>query len=529
MTMRSRLGPIVALAVLLLACRPAVAPAQNATALDLMKQATRLERAGNPPGALVKYRKILEEHAQDRLAPVAAYALGNLLSVVLHDTTTALAEYDRVLTAYPTSDFAAEAARRKAECLQGRKQWAEAQYAYTEALSLAGQGATPQATDWLNTVSLAIGDCAFRLGDRRRVVEAYTKVLDGPIAPQPAATALYRLAETYAALGDSENAAIRYAKIVEEYPFAVDFDSAVGRRALIERYRTIDWAPVLAYARTSQDFRRREYAAVPARCDTVLAETRNPALRACAEFRKIVAVAQTGGDYTAANDSLRALLAALPDPRTMPNAQVQLEQYEMLADAEKHAAESPNDAAAQSGLGGLYLQFGNAARAIAPLEAALRLDPQNAATHLLYGYACSAAGRHEEAAAAFEFYIERNPNDTDVLNQVGYTLLGMGQTERAIGFFERLVALSPDDANAHDSLAEGYLNAGRLADSATQYEKALALDPSFANSQFMLGDVYRRLGNNEKAIAAYQRFLTLSPEGAQANQARSALEQLGAK
>jgi tetratricopeptide (TPR) repeat protein len=523
------IGPILALGACLTAGPPRPALAQSESALQLMKQALTQERAGVPPAAVVAYRKVWEQHPQDRLAPVAAYAAANLLASVLHDTTTAIPTYDRILNDYPVSELAAEAARRKAECLQGRKQWADAGAAYALALTYAGQGPAPQSGTWMNEVANGVADCYYRMGDRHRAVSVYQRVLEGPIAPQPAAAALYRLGDTYEALGDSADAAASFARVVEEYPFATVFEDAVARRALIDRYRKVDWAPYLTYARTTGDFARRDLAAVPARCDSVLAGSQSPALRACAEFRKIVAETQTSGDYTAGNLRLQALLDGLPDPRAMPNAATQLEQYQMLAAAEKRAASLPNDAAAQSALGGLYLQFGVAARAVGPLETALRLDPENAATHLLYGYACSAAGRPEDALAAFEFYIARNPNDSDVLNQVGYALLRLGQNDHAIGFFERLVALAPDDANAHDSLGEGYLNAGRLPDAAAQYEKALALDPSFTNSQFMLGEVYGRMGEKEKAIAAYQRYLTLSPDGGQAGEAHAALDRLGSK
>jgi len=48
------------------------------------------------------------------------------------------------------------------------------------------------------------------------------------------------------------------------------------------------------------------------------------------------------------------LLDSLPDPRTMPNARRQLEQYQEVAAAEERAAAHPDDAASQSALGGLY-------------------------------------------------------------------------------------------------------------------------------------------------------------------------------
>jgi tetratricopeptide (TPR) repeat protein len=512
----------------------AIAPTTRAgddPATSLLDQAAAFERAGKPEAAIAAYASFLDRQPQDRLAPVAAYAVANLRCLALHDTIGAIPAYERVSRDYPASELAAEAARRQAECLQGRKLWAEAGEAYARALTLAGQGPVNAAPspDWINEVSLGVADCFSQTGDQRRVIQAYEQALAGPMAPQPAATALLRLGDAYEKLEEPEPAAACYARIVEEYPFAGVFDAAVGKRAVIDRYRSLDWTPYLIYRRTSADFARRDYAAAPARCDSILALSRNAPLRACAAYRKIVAETQSQGDFRGGHRRLSALLDSLPDPRTMPNARRQLEQYQEIAAAEERAAAHAEDAASQSALGGLYLQLGLPGPAARALERAVALAPEDAETRLLYGYACNASGQAEPALAAFQFYLERHPEDANALNQIGYALLQQGEATQALVYFRRYAELEPDDANAHDSLAEGLLNAGNLAESASEYAKALEINPSFTNSRFMLAQVYRRMGSNEKAIATYRRFLELVPEGAQADDARAALEELGAK
>lgn len=519
------------LAALALAGPAAPSAAGDESETNLLHRAAACERAGQPEAAIDAYASFLEQTPQDRLAPVAAYALANLRCLALHDTTGAIPAYERVSRDYPASELAAEAARRRAECLQARNQWADAGEAFAQALTLAGQGpvsASPS-PEWMNEVALGVADCLDRTGDQRRVVQAYERALAGPIAPQPAAAALLRLGDAYEKLAEPASAAACYARIVEAFPFAGAFDAAVGKRAVIDRYRSLDWEPYLIYRRTSTDFARRDYAMAPARCDSVLARSGNAALRACATYRKIVAETQTQGDFRSAHQRLSALLDSLPDPRTMPNAQRQLEQYEQIAATEARAEANPEDAASQSALGGLYLQLGLMTRALAPLERAVALAPEDADTRLLYGYACNASGRAEEALAAFRYYLERNPDDAGTLNQIGYALLQRGEAEQALTYFRRYAELAPDDANAHDSLAEGLFNAGQLEESAAEYGKALELNPAFTNSRFMLGEVYRRMGSNALAIATYQRFLEQVPEGAQADAARAALEALGAK
>ena len=135
----------------------------------------------------------------------------------------------------------------------------------------------------------------------------------------------------------------------------------------------------------------------------------------------------------------------------------------------------------------------------------------------------------KDAAEAFEIFLREDPQNTQVLNQIGYTYLGLGNPQQAIIYFRRYAALAPDEANAHDSLGEGLLRAGQLEEAAQEYERAVAIDPSFFNSHFMLGDLYRQLGDVERAAAALQRFLELVSTGAQADQARAMLTELGAE
>ncbi len=497
-----------------------------AASQEQLREAAALEAAGEFDAALETYESFLNDHPNDDLAPLAAVTVGNIYYLAKEDLDAAVIAYDRVLDAYGGSAWAAEAARRKGECLQAREQWAGAGEAYGKALELAGQGEDPPTTEWINEVSLAAADCYYEMGDRSQVIGAYERALEQKLPPHSAAAVLYRLADSYETSGDPELAAERYATVIEEYPFSRTFDQAFGKRELVEQYIELDWPSYEAYAQTATDFRNRDYQAVVDRTGEILASSDNSVLRQCATYRRIVAETSLNGDFTAGTSRLDSLLSSLADRRMMPNAQEQLAQFERVAVLEQQACETPDDPTVLRRLGEMYLRSRAATRAAETLEKALTASPEDEQAHLLLGFAYAASQRADEATEAFDYYFDRNPSEAGTLNQVGYTYLQLGDAETAISYFKRYVEAAPEDANAHDSLGEGYLNAGRLEDAAREYERAIEMDPSFTNPYFMLGGVYRQLERVEDATSIYEQFLELSPSGAQAEQARQALSEM---
>ena len=499
------------------------------SAQDHLRDATALESAGKYQEAVGAYESFVRAHPGHRLAATASFGAANLQLLALHDTSAAIAAFDRVISAYPAGPYAPEAARRKAECLSAQAKWTLAAEAYGQALHRAGRSIDPPSAQWVNEVSMGAADCYYQAGERAQVISLYERALQNPLAPHAAAQVVYRLAEAYEAEGDSSHAAECFVRVVRDYPFAPVFGPAVQKRAFVERHQTFDWTDYLVYARSSGDFTVPDFAQAIARCDTVLSRSTNQSLRQCATFRRIVAVTTLEGDFTRGRGQLDSLLSSLPDRRMMPNAETQLQHFAMVADAEATARRAPDDPAAHQALGTLYLQSRSVDCALAELETARDLAPDDAPGRLLLGIAYASANRLDDAQREFDACLETDSNDANTLNRMGYALLGQGEAERALPYFQRYVEVAPEDANAHDSLGEGYLSAGRLQDAAREYERAVELDPTFSNSYFMLATAYDRLEQPDKAASAYQRFIELSPDDPRSDQARQALAGLSSQ
>jgi tetratricopeptide (TPR) repeat protein len=498
-------------------------PARAGTEFD---HAAAFTLSGEFDSAVQQYEAFLDAHPGDRLAPLAIYSLAALQLEAKHDSSAALAGYERLINEYGGSPLAPEAARRRGECFQAMKRWAEAGSAYTKALQLAGGSPEPPPPGWVNEVSLSSADCLGHGGDQEQVIAAYEKVLKQPLSPSLTPAVVFRLARAYELSNREEEAARRYARIVQEYPLSEAFDQAVSKKDLIDRHVPIEWTPYLTFADSRKDFTQGDYAAALRRSEEILATSENPALRLGATFRRIVALTTLSGDYTRGARSLDSLLSGLPDKRLMPNAPRQLETFRGVAEMEAGAREKPDDAQALRNLGEQYMTLRSTTKAIATLEKAKTLTPDDADLRLALGYAYARQRLYSKAEAEFAFYLQAHPKETAVLNQIAYTYLQQGDAEESLAYFRRYVELAPDDPNAHDSLGEGLLGAGRPDEAKLEYEKAIAINPGFTNPYFMLGEIERRLHQASEAKARYQKYLELDPSGYQAEAARNALDEL---
>jgi tetratricopeptide (TPR) repeat protein len=524
----SQRSAILLPAVALLICL-ASAPATASVAIEF-ERATSLTMQGDHDGAIRQYEAFLARAPAHRLSPVAASAIANIHLRARHDTAAAIQSLDLILDEHRTSPWAPEAARQKGALAEAEESWIPAAESYELAINLAGAQRSGTSDDWLNEVTLAAASCYYRAGADQKVIETYENVLAHSPPPEVAASALYRLGESYESADDRANAAESYVRVLEAYPSTAMFEPAMAKREIVDEHVEFDWQPREAYAQGTALIAAGDFPGAIEKCDEILSGSATGPLRECTEYRKIALETAESGNFTEGCRRLRQFIDEHPDGLRTELAERTLEnEWSRISELEARAREAPEDAATLSALGRAYLQARSLPKGIETLERALALDREDAAAHFLLGNAYLRAGRSEEAIKAFSFYLESNPDDVNALNMIGYAFLGQGEPEKAIPYFERYAEIAPEEANAHDSLGEGYLTAGRLEEAAREYERAIEIDPSFFNSQFMLGRVYQEMEENEKAVAAYERFLAIVSRGPQADQARAAIAELRAQ
>jgi tetratricopeptide (TPR) repeat protein len=189
-------------------------------------------------------------------------------------------------------------------------------------------------------------------------------------------------------------------------------------------------------------------------------------------------------------------------------------------------------------LGQAYMEKGDYAGAIAPLNRALELSPDLAPAHQLLGYALLAQGYaadaiphleivHEQTAlgiaqietgqltqavANLQAALAKRPNDPDLLYYLG----------RASGLLSKqsidtLLATSPDSARAHQALAENYLVLRQMPQAEKEFQAALRLRPDIPKLHLELGEVYGGSSQWAKAEEEFRAESKLQPGSAEAS------------
>jgi tetratricopeptide (TPR) repeat protein len=96
----------------------------------------------------------------------------------------------------------------------------------------------------------------------------------------------------------------------------------------------------------------------------------------------------------------------------------------------------------------------------------------------------------------------------------------------ALDAYGRASKVEPSRPEAYVGQGRALLTLGDPRSAAAAFRKALGVNPRYSVAEYWLGEAYRRAGQAADAKAAYGRYLEAAPEGAEAAQAREALNSL---
>lgn len=158
-----------------------------------------------------------------------------------------------------------------------------------------------------------------------------------------------------------------------------------------------------------------------------------------------------------------------------------------------------------------YIEQGAYEEAVAELEKAIALDPDNADAHRNLGIAYGELNRWEESAAAYERAIEIDPDFGEAYADLTAAYFHLGRIPEALEAGEKAIELAPDSATAHNNLGVVYEQQGEFDKAIAEYERAVELDPSDPNPHNNLGIIYKQQGEFDQAIAEYEKAIALDP------------------
>jgi len=172
-------------------------------------------------------------------------------------------------------------------------------------------------------------------------------------------------------------------------------------------------------------------------------------------------------------------LQVLPKPDMVTvNGDRRMELQEALM---RHRLEKyPDDFAAHFEIGALRLARLDPSQALAMLQIAVGIRPDDPEARNLLGSAFVAVGRNTEAIEQFRAAVHLRSDYWTALYNLARALSRAFKFDEAIEDYGQLLKQFPRDAQVRDELGELYLRQGKRAQANEMFSQALAIDPKDA-------------------------------------------------
>ncbi|MBU4034229.1 MAG: tetratricopeptide repeat protein, partial [Proteobacteria bacterium] len=135
---------------------------------------------------------------------------------------------------------------------------------------------------------------------------------------------------------------------------------------------------------------------------------------------------------------------------------------------------------------------GELAQAVAHLERALALQPEEEDIPYIYshlGDCLKDMGEYGKAIAALQKGAEHDEDRPDIHNLLGFCHFKLDDYQTAIGHFRRTVELNPASAIDYANLGVNYRRLGKSDEAMRYFELALSLDPNIEFAQNNLAEL----------------------------------------
>jgi len=168
-------------------------------------------------------------------------------------------------------------------------------------------------------------------------------------------------------------------------------------------------------------------------------------------------------------------------------------------------------------LGATLLKMGRFTDALAPMQKAATLSPDNHHVHNSLGMTLRIFGRLDEAASSFRSAIQIKPADAEAHNNLGIIYLDKLQLKKAESCFQYALRFKPDYTEAHNNLGLTFRGLCRFDEARASFNRALQFNPDSAEIHNNLGLIFQDMRNLVDAVTSFRRALHLKPDYAEAH------------
>src|SRR5437879_11317499 len=155
--------------------------------------------------------------------------------------------------------------------------------------------------------------------------------------------------------------------------------------------------------------------------------------------------------------------------------------------------------------------------AIPHLERDLKEQPEMPVANMQYGMAEARLRNYDKAIAPLQKAVKLQPDNGMGQYARGLALFETGDGKSAAPEFEAAVARAPRWADAHFSLAAVYARIDRVPEAMTELDTTLSLTPDHYRANLLRGRILSLQGNPAAAIANLQTAAQVQPDSREAH------------
>ncbi|MBI3835905.1 MAG: tetratricopeptide repeat protein [Planctomycetes bacterium] len=152
------------------------------------------------------------------------------------------------------------------------------------------------------------------------------------------------------------------------------------------------------------------------------------------------------------------------------------------------------------------------AEALAELDAAVAINPENALWHAQRGFLLEELNRPVEATGAYERSLEIEPGDRDVAMALGAALARQGRHANALTVFENIARQHSDFEPAYCHRIFVYAQLGRHDQAEEMFYRAQEIDEDCPHCFYYMGESLSMRSLTDRALFCWQKVLDLDPE-----------------
>ncbi len=171
---------------------------------------------------------------------------------------------------------------------------------------------------------------------------------------------------------------------------------------------------------------------------------------------------------------------------------------------------------AHNGLGIAYSQLGDAERARAEFDEAIRIDAGYAPAYNSRGGLSFTAKEYDRAIADYDEAIRLDPNYTIAYHNRGLAYAAKEDYDHAIADYSDAIRLDPLYAVAFDNRGDAYRAKQDHEHAIADYSEAIRIRPDYAVAYNDRGEIYREQGDGEHALADLNEAIRIDPALARA-------------